>query len=131
MKSPILFYDGYCALCNFFVKLIIRFDPKQSFYFSALQSELGETIKKKHQISEKIDSIILYDQGKIYTHHHAVFAILRKLSYPIKALLIFQYLPHSINLYLYKWIAKKRYKLFGKYDVCPIPSAKIKQQFLS
>ncbi|MDZ4666660.1 MAG: DCC1-like thiol-disulfide oxidoreductase family protein [bacterium] len=130
MKSPILFYDGYCALCNFFVKLIIRFDPNQRFYFSALQSELGQTIRKQYNIAYNIDSIILYSSGKIYTYHHAAFEILRMLPYPIRAFLIFQYLPNSVNLFIYKLIASKRYKLFGKYEACPLPPANKKQQFL-
>jgi predicted DCC family thiol-disulfide oxidoreductase YuxK len=130
MKSPILFYDGYCALCNFFVNFILRFDKKKQFYFCPLDSNLGRDIRQKYKIDSNIDSIILLDNTLIYTHHWAVFKILKKLPYPIKFLLIFSLLPSGLNKYLYTRIAQNRNKFTKRYSECPLPPFKYKDQFL-
>ncbi|OYU95085.1 MAG: hypothetical protein CFE21_12320 [Bacteroidetes bacterium B1(2017)] len=130
MKSPILFYDGYCALCNFFVRFLLKFDSKQLFFYAALDSEIAQNTLQTFHIDPSIDSIIFYDGTKIYTHHEAVFKILRLLPYPIKTLLIFNLLPNILNKKLYQFIAKKRYSVFGKYESCPLPPIKNRKQFL-
>jgi len=130
VKTPILFYDGYCALCNFFVNFIIRFDPKQQFYFCPLNSDLGKEVRLKYNIDAAIDSVILFDKNQVFTHHWAVFEILKKLPYPIKFLLVFKLIPNPINKFLYTKIASNRHRLVKKYDACPLPPVKNKHQFL-
>jgi predicted DCC family thiol-disulfide oxidoreductase YuxK len=130
MKTPILFYDGYCALCNYFVNFIIRFDPKQQFFFCPLDSDLGREIIQKYQVDSGIDSVILFDNNQVFTHHWAVFEILKKLPYPIKFLLVFRLIPSSFNKFLYTKIAANRHKLAKKYAACPVPPVKNKNQFL-
>lgn len=131
MKSPILLYDGYCALCNFFVKLILRFNTKQNIYFAPLDSNIAKTIITNFRVDPSIDSVIYFDGKACFTYHSAVFEIIKSLSFPFRLFLVFKLLPNSINKRLYQLIAKKRYKLFGKYESCPMPDPKNRFRFLN
>lgn len=130
MKSPILLYDGYCALCNFFVRLVLRFDKKQIIFFAPLHSEIAKEIRMKFQLEPNLDSIFFFDGQNVLTHHKAVFSILKLLPYPIRFFLIFQLLPGKLSKALYNFIAKRRYHLFGKLDSCPLPEEKDRMRFL-
>jgi predicted DCC family thiol-disulfide oxidoreductase YuxK len=112
------------------VNFIIRFDPKQQFFFCPLDSDLGREIIQKYQVDAGIDSVILFDNNQVFTHHWAVFEILKKLPYPIKFLLVFRLIPSSFNKFLYTKIAANRHKLAKKYAACPVPPVKNKNQFL-
>ncbi len=130
MPKAILFYDGHCALCNFFVRLVIRFEPKQSIYFAALQSNFAKDLLANQNVSMQIDSIVFYEKENYYTYHVAIFKILAHLSYPWKALSIFKVLPEPVLKSLYKWVAKNRFKFKKRLDICPVPDEKIKSRFI-
>jgi len=131
MKSPILLYDGYCVLCNFFVKLILRFEKKPEIYFSPLDSKLAQTIISQFRVDPNIDSIIYFDGNVCFTHHHAAFKVISKLCFPINLFAALKWLPNSFNKSLYQFIARKRYKVFGKYESCPLPDDKLKGRILN
>ncbi len=131
MVKSILFYDGHCALCNFFVNLVIRFEPKKSIYFAALQSSFAQDFLAKNKVDETLDSIVFYENGNCFVYQKAVFKILAHLSYPIKAFLIFKYLPNNISKAAYLFIAKNRFKLMKKLTYCPIPSNENKNRFIN
>jgi len=130
MKSPILLYDGYCVLCNFFVKLILRFEKKPEIYFAPLDSKIAQEIISQFRFDPNMDSIIYFDGKECFTYHFAAFEILKQLSFPINLFGAFKSLPNSFNKAVYKFIAKKRYKVFGKYESCPMPSAKFRERML-
>lgn len=127
---PLLLYDGHCALCNTLLRWVLRFDAQQQFRFASLQSAYGKQHIQEHAIPADTDSLVLIADQKAYTHHLAVFKTLSLLGYPLKAFCIFQFLPNQLNYTLYKYIAKNRYKWFGKYDSCPLPPQKNRKQFL-
>jgi predicted DCC family thiol-disulfide oxidoreductase YuxK len=131
MEAPILLYDGHCALCNFFVRLVLRFDPNKKFKFATLDSPFATELKTSLRIVEPIDSVIYIYQGKYYLYHAAVYELLKQLRYPIKVFRFLRFLPNSINLFLYKFIAKNRYHWFGKYDSCPLLPAENRNQFVA
>jgi predicted DCC family thiol-disulfide oxidoreductase YuxK len=130
MKSPILLYDGYCVLCNFFVKLILRFEKKPEIYFAPLDSKIAQEIISQFRFDPNMDSIIYFDGKECFTYQFAAFEILKQLSFPINLFGAFKSLPNSFNKAMYKFIAKKRYKVFGKYESCPMPSAKFRERML-
>lgn len=130
MKSPILLYDGYCVLCNFFVKLILRFEKKPEIYFAPLDSKIAQEIISQFRIEPNMDSIIYFDGKECFTHHFAAFEIIKRLSFPVNLFVAFKWLPNSFNKAMYKFIAKKRYRVFGKYESCPMPDAKYRERML-
>lgn len=113
------------------VNFSIRNDKKAVIKFAPLQSETGRKLKEKYQINPEIDSVILIDQEKVYTYSNAALRITKYLRWPSKALYAFVIVPKFIRQPFYKWVAKNRYKWFGKRDTCMIPSPEVRARFLS
>lgn len=130
-SSPIILFDGVCNLCNASVQFIIERDPTAVFRFSALQSDFGQSILAKNAVNtEGGDSVILVEGGKIYDRSTAALRIARRLSGGIKFLYVFIIIPRPIRDFVYKLIAKNRYRWFGKQDACWMPTKELKARFL-
>jgi predicted DCC family thiol-disulfide oxidoreductase YuxK len=127
-----ILFDGVCNFCNNTVNMLISKDKKDHFRFIALQSELGQKICKHLQIdTSKIDSIIYYEPNVVYyIKSGAAFAIAKNLGGLYSFINIFSFIPASVTDFIYDFIAKNRYKWFGKRDQCMMPDAKIKEKFL-
>ena len=130
--KQIILFDGVCNLCDSAVQMIIKHDTKDVFRFVALQSDLGQKIIQHLGINaQKTDSIILYQQGFAYHYKsEAVLEIAKNLGGIFYFATLFSILPTSVNNYIYEYVAKNRYKWFGKKDACLIPSKEIKAKFL-
>jgi predicted DCC family thiol-disulfide oxidoreductase YuxK len=129
-ENPIVLFDGVCNYCNAMVNFAIRNDKKAIIKFAPLQSEAGRMLKEKYQINPGIDSVILIDNGKVYTYSDAAIRITKYLRWPSKALYAFNIVPEFIRQPFYKWVARNRYKWFGKKESCMIPDATVKARFL-
>lgn len=132
LNKKIILYDGVCNLCDSAVQFIIKNDKKDIFRFVALQSELGITICKSIGVSfSKMDSIILYEPGIAYFYKSsAAIAIARELGGLWKLSLIFRIIPIFISDAVYDYVARNRYKLYGKKEACMIPTPELKAKFL-
>ena len=134
MKSKdhkIILFDGVCNLCNGAVTFIIKRDKKDVFKFAALQSEIGRELISKFNIdTSKVDSIILIDGEKHYEKSSAALRIAKYLSGAYPLLFGFMVVPKFIRNAVYDYIARNRYKWFGKKESCMIPTAKLKDKFL-
>lgn len=131
-EQPILFFDGLCNLCNQFVQVVIRHDKKNSFRFSSLQSETGKLVLA-HILKERgaiPDSLVLLYKGEIYIKSAAALktASMLKGLYPL--LTVGYILPRPLRDVIYDWVAKYRYKWFGKRDECMVPTAELQSRFL-
>jgi predicted DCC family thiol-disulfide oxidoreductase YuxK len=129
MESIILF-DGICNLCNSGVQFIIKRDLKCHFKFASLQSETGQMLLNKYGVSNKIDSIIVIENEKVYIKSSAALHISRYLDGYWRYLTILKVLPPFIRDFLYDILAKNRYKWFGKKDNCMLPTLEMKKRFL-
>ncbi|HCU23476.1 MAG TPA: thiol-disulfide oxidoreductase [Deltaproteobacteria bacterium] len=131
MSGTVLF-DGVCNLCNSSVTFILRRDPKKFFRFAALQSPTGRSLAEKFGVvlREPPASILLVEAEKVYSESTAALRIARRLSglWPLfyGAIII----PRPLRDALYRWIAKNRYRWFGKKDTCMIPSPELRSRFL-
>ena len=132
VDKKIILFDGVCNLCSSAVQFIIEHDKKDIFRFVSLQSELGQEITTYLGISSaNLDSIILYQPGYAYYYKsQAVFEIAKELGGIYSISTIFSVLPSSITDYVYGYIAKNRYKWYGKKEFCMIPTNDIKAKFL-
>jgi predicted DCC family thiol-disulfide oxidoreductase YuxK len=127
----IILFDGVCNLCNDAVTYIIKRDKKNVFKFAALQSEIGQELTSKFNIdTSKVDSIILIDGEKHYEKSSAALRIAKYLSGAYPLLFGFMVVPKFIRNAVYDYIAKNRYKWFGKKESCMIPTAELKSKFL-
>lgn len=131
MKYLILF-DGICNLCNSTVKFVIKHDQKEKFKFASLQSEFGINFLKERNLSiNHWNSIILYEPNKAYyIKSTAALKIALQMGFPYNLLYIFIILPTCLRNIVYDYIAKNRYKWFGKKDQCMIPTPELKKRFI-
>ena len=130
--KQLILFDGVCNLCNNSVQYVIKRDKKNLFMFAPLQSETGKSIIETYAIdTANTDSILLYVPGKgIYTRSSAALRIASKLTFPTNVLTIFRIVPSFISNLVYNFIAKNRYKWYGKRAHCMIPTPQLKDKFL-
>ena len=130
--KKIILFDGVCNLCDSAVQMIIKHDAKDVFRFVALQSDLGQKIIQHLGIdAQKIDSIILYQPGFAYYYKsEAALEIAKNLGGIFYFASLFSILPTSFNNYIYDYIAKNRYKWYGKKETCLIPTKELEGKFL-
>ena len=127
----IILFDGVCNFCNFWVNFVIDRDKDDIFKFAALQSEAGQKLLNKFNMkTEDFDTFILIDGEICFTKSIAALKIARKLNFPVKVLYYFIFIPKFLRDLIYLLIAKNRYKLFGKRDVCRIPKEEERNKFL-
>lgn len=128
----IVFFDGVCNLCNASVKFIINRDPSGKFRFASLQSDFAEKKLPKSIGNSENDpaSIVLLENDEIYRRSTAALRIARSLRGGWPALYMFIVVPAFLRDGIYNWIAKNRYRWFGKKDECMIPTQEMKDRFL-
>lgn len=131
-NKKIILFDGVCNLCNSAVQFVIKYDKKDTFRFVALQSELGQEILAYIGINAKnIDSIVLYEPGVAYYYKSsAAIQIAKNLGGFWHLGTIFRIIPIGIRNQLYDYIAKNRYKWYGKKESCMVPTPELKIKFL-
>lgn len=131
-NKKIILFDGVCNLCNSAVQFVIQHDKKDVFRFVALQSELGQEILKHIGVNPlNIDSIILYEPGIAYYYKsQAAIQISKNLGGFWNFATIFRIVPTIISNFIYDYIAKNRYKWYGKKESCMIPTPELKAKFL-
>lgn len=131
-NKNIILFDGVCNLCNATVQLLIKRDNKDLFRFVALQSDLGKQITKHIGVdTSKTDSIILYEPGIAYhIKGDAAIEIAKSIGGIYMLLGLFSPFPNWLKNGVYDFVAKNRYRWFGKKDNCMIPTPEIKSKFL-
>lgn len=131
-SHQVILFDGVCNLCNSSVQFIIKRDPGAKFRFSSLQSDSAKQLLQQAGIDRmKADSVVLFKNAKVYTQSDAALHISKQLSglWPIMYVLIL--IPRPIRNAVYNWIARNRYRWFGKKDQCMIPSPELKHRFFN
>lgn len=129
--ETIVLFDGVCNLCNGFVRFIIPRDRKGRIRFASLQSETGQRLLREWGLpTDDVGSVIVIDNGELYTKSTAALKIARKLGGFWSSLYALILIPRFLRDPLYDWIARNRYKWFGKTEACLFPAAELKQRFL-
>ncbi|MEH6535998.1 MAG: thiol-disulfide oxidoreductase DCC family protein [Psychroserpens sp.] len=130
--KKLILFDGVCNLCNSSIQYVIKHDKKDIFRFTALQSDIGKQIIDKYDIDpSKTDSILLYSEAKgLKVKSSAALAIASHLGFPKNLLTVFYIVPPFIRNWIYDYIAKNRYKWYGKKEECMIPTPELKSKFL-
>ena len=130
-NHKIILFDGICNLCNTAVNLVINIDKKDLFRFAALQSDIGQTLISKYNIDRSnTDSIILIENKKAYIKSTAALRIAKNLPGAYPLLYCFIIIPSFIRNWVYDYIAKNRYRWYGKKESCMIPTPKLQRKFL-
>lgn len=131
-NKQLILFDGVCNLCNASVQYVIRHDKKDKFRFAALQSEVGQSIMRQFGVDRtKTDSVLLYrGDHKLFYKSTAALKIAIQLGFPINLMGSFLIVPVFIRNRVYDYIAKNRYRWYGKRNECMIPTPELKSKFL-
>jgi predicted DCC family thiol-disulfide oxidoreductase YuxK len=130
-EHSIILFDGVCNLCNSSINFVIKRDSANLYKFTALQEAPGIGLLKQYGINTlDTDSIILIENGKAYTKSSAALRVAKGLSGVWPVLYGFIIIPKWIRNAVYDYIAKNRYKWYGKKDSCMIPTPELKNKFL-
>lgn len=130
--KKIILFDGVCNLCDATVQRVIEHDKKDVFRFAAIQSEIGKEIINHIGIdTAKTDSIILYEPGHAYYYKaEAAMKIAKQMGGWFSIVGWFNFLPEWISNGVYDYVARNRYKWYGKKNECMIPTPELKAKFL-
>jgi predicted DCC family thiol-disulfide oxidoreductase YuxK len=131
--GSIVLFDGVCNLCNASVQFIAARDPRQRFRFASLQSEVGRGLLAEHGVAVPEgdpDSVILLEGGRVYERSTAALRIARRLSSPVRVLWLGIVLPRVFRDLVYRFVARHRYRWFGKSDTCAMPTPSMRARFL-
>jgi predicted DCC family thiol-disulfide oxidoreductase YuxK len=117
---PTILFDGFCNLCSGTVDFLLKHDRKKQFRFISLQSVEGKLLTLKYQIPADTDSVILIKSNRVYFESDVFVEIVATLNFPWKLMSVIKFIPVQIRNNIYRWIAKNRYRWFGKRESCRI-----------
>jgi predicted DCC family thiol-disulfide oxidoreductase YuxK len=130
-NKNIILFDGECILCNGFVQWLLKKDKKDIFRFVALQSNKGKTFISNFKLPDDLSTVLLIrGDGKIFSYSDVIIEAGMLLGGFYSVLIFLKIIPRSIRNLVYNWIAKNRYKWFGKRDTCMIPGPDIREKFI-
>ena len=131
-NKPLVLFDGVCNLCNGSVQFLIRHDPKGKLMFAALQSNKGQEILKHFGMkTDNLDSFVLVEDGQAYIKSTGVLRELKILGGFFSLFYGLIIVPTPIRDFFYNFVAKNRYRFFGKKEFCMIPTPELKARFLT
>jgi predicted DCC family thiol-disulfide oxidoreductase YuxK len=132
IKEGIVLFDGVCNLCNAAVQFIIKRDPGGRIKFASLQSDAGQSLLEANDLStNQFHSIIFLKGDVIYQESDAVLQIARELNSPLAWLSsAAAVIPRPVRNWIYRWVSRNRYKVFGKREECMVPTPDLRKRFL-
>ncbi len=133
-RGALILFDGVCNLCSVTVQFVIDRDPAAHFRFAALQSEAGAKALAEHgaaPVTGDPDSVVLIESAHVYTHSDAALRIARRLTGLWPVLFAFIVVPRLVRDAVYRFIARNRYRWFGRTEACRIPTPELRARFLS
>lgn len=130
-EAPVILFDGVCGLCQAWVQWVLRRDRRGLFRFAALQSPAAaELLAAAGSEGPLPDSIVLIDGNGVHTRSGAALRILGRMGLPWSLARVACIVPPFLRNLVYDWIARNRYRWFGKKDVCMVPTAAHRERFL-
>jgi predicted DCC family thiol-disulfide oxidoreductase YuxK len=138
LGRPILLYDGVCVLCNGFVRFTLDHDKQAIVLFTPLQGSLGGELLSPAQPDSpaNLDGVVLITNTlspaqQIFRRSDAVAQLLQLLGGPWRIIgKLLALIPRSLREVGYGIVARLRYRLFGRYDTCPIPTPEQRARIL-
>lgn len=141
--APVMLFDGTCNLCDRSLQFIIDHEGDTELKFTALQSEAGRellaTVASPAEVEQLVngtkgtgdpDTVLLVEDGRIYTHSSAALRIARHLRWPWRWVRMSVIVPRPLRDVVYRWIARNRYRWFGKTESCRVPTPELRARFL-
>lgn len=135
MPSPlpprIVLYDGVCGLCNRMVQWLLRHDPQRRLHVAPLQGDTAAALRALHpRIPGSIDTVVYVEEGRVFLRSKAFLQVARHLGKPWRWAYWFRWFPAPVLDLGYRLIARIRYRVWGKYDACRLPTTEEKDRLL-
>jgi predicted DCC family thiol-disulfide oxidoreductase YuxK len=132
-QGAIVLFDGVCNLCNGAVNFLIDRDPGHHLRFAALQSPAGAALLARHglpAVAEEPETILLIEGDRVHARSTAALRIARYLRFPFWLLAGLQIVPRPLRDLVYRFIARRRYRWFGRSAACRMPTPDLRARFL-
>ena len=132
----VVLYDGVCGLCNRLVRFVLKRDHNAVFRFASLQSSVAQQILIRHGITpDALDTFYVVSDfatpgERVLSKSAAALYVAAKLGPVWKAAAVLRILPRRMRDAIYDTIARHRYRVFGRYDTCPLPEARYRERFI-
>lgn len=132
IHHPVLLFDGVCNLCNAAVQWVLKRDRRAVFRFAALQSETGQRLLREANLPPaQLDTVVLADaDGRIFTRSDAALEIVRRLGGGWRLLYGFKIVPRFLRDAMYNWVARNRFRWFGRREECLLPRPEWRARFV-
>lgn len=128
---PIIVFDALCLLCSANARFILRHDRRGRFRLTSMQSETGAAFYRRFGIDPADpETLILVEGGRARRDSDAVLAIWSGLGWPWRAAAVARIVPAALRDPLYRWVARNRYRLFGRRETCWLPGPELADRFL-
>ena len=132
--NPVLLYDGVCGLCSRLVQFVLKRDASAHFRFASLQSDFASEFCRQQGLDpDDLDTVYVVEEPgqRLNARSDAVIFVLRGLGgFWRAAAVLLRALPKSLRDWGYDVVAHNRYRIFGKYETCPLPEEKYQDRFL-
>lgn len=129
--GPIIVFDALCVLCSANAQFVLRHDRAHRFRLASMQGPVGAALLQAHGIdASDPDTIIVVDGARAWRDSDAVLAIYAGCGWPWRALAALRLVPRPLRDALYRWVARNRYRLFGRRETCWLPSAADRDRLL-
>jgi predicted DCC family thiol-disulfide oxidoreductase YuxK len=130
--KPIIVFDGHCVLCSGWAQFVIRHDPNAKFRLLAAQTPLGYALYSHYGLDPKnYETNILIADGEAWFKSEGSIRMFEGLGVPWSTMTIFRLLPRSVRDPAYEMLARNRFRVFGRRDVCFAPTPDIAARFLA
>ncbi len=136
-SQTLVLYDGICGLCNRLVSFLLRHDRHDQFRFAPLQSEFAQVLLRRYNLDPNdFDTVVVLPDfqrpaERALTRSEAALWAVGRLDGIWRLFAIAKFVPLSVREGLYRFIAQRRYRIFGKYDQCPLPRPEDRDKFLA
>lgn len=130
-NGPIILFDAECVLCSANARFVLKHDMAGHFRLASMQGAVGAALYREHGMDpEDPSSMLVVENGRVRTDSDAVLRICEGLGLPWRLLALFRVVPRMLRDPVYRWIARNRYRLFGKRDTCWIAPREYRDRML-
>lgn len=130
-EHRLILFDAVCPLCAGFVRFVLHRDGRAIFRFVSVQSAFGQEVLARFDLPlTGWESNVLVEDGRALLKSDAYIAIMRHLPAPWRWLTVLRAIPRPLRDWAYDRVANNRYRIFGKYDRCIVPTPDIAGRFL-
>ena len=128
----LIVFDGVCNFCTSSVQFILRHDRGAVFRFVSIQSELGREICRTSGLDpDDMQTFLVFTNGRVLLRSDAALEVAKQFGGLWRLLVLFKVVPRRLRDWVYSFVARHRYRWFGRRDSCMIPSEKVRQRFLA